>query len=166
MASWAIIVAVVLAGPLAAAEPQTFIGKAVNVHDGDTITVLDAANAQHKVRLEGIDAPEIGQPFGTVARDRLAALVKGKSVTVHAHGHDRYGRTLATVDAGGHDVAAQLVAEGLSWHYVRYSHDKTLAAAEADSRQHRRGLWADARPVPPWEWRAGERERKGVPTGR
>lgn len=167
MAPWAILVTFVLASVVAAAEPpQTLTGRMVNVHDGDTITVLDADKAQHRVRLEGIDAPEIGQPFGTVARDRLAALVKGKSVTLHAHGRDRYGRTLATVDAEGRDVATQLVTEGLSWHYVRYSDDKALAAAEADARQHRRGLWADASPVPPWEWRAGERERKRVPAGR
>ena len=61
--------------PVAAAEPLT--GRVVNVHDGDTVRVLDAANVQHKVRLQGIDAPELGQPFGAVARDRLAAVGEG-----------------------------------------------------------------------------------------
>ena len=81
-----------LAGVAVAAEPSMLTGKVVSVHDGDTLTALDAANVQHKVRLTGIDAPEIGQPFGTKARDRLTALAKGKTVTIHGHGQDRYGR--------------------------------------------------------------------------
>jgi endonuclease YncB( thermonuclease family) len=67
LAAWGTAVAV------AAAEPLT--GKVVSVTDGDTVRVLDAANVQHKVRLNGIDAPERGQPFGTVARDRLAGRI-------------------------------------------------------------------------------------------
>ena len=58
------------------------------------------------------------------------------------------------------------MADGLAWHYVRYSKDARLAAAERDARAARRGLWADKAPVPPWEWRATERGRKAVPAGR
>jgi endonuclease YncB( thermonuclease family) len=71
-ALWAIIVAVVLAGRRIAAAPVEW--KVVSVHDGDTLTAVDAANVQHKVRLHGIDAPEVKQAFGTKARDRLAEL--------------------------------------------------------------------------------------------
>jgi len=53
---WAIIIAVVLAGRLIAAESVEW--KVVSVHDGDTLTAVDASNTQHKVRLAGIDAPE------------------------------------------------------------------------------------------------------------
>ena len=157
------LVAVLAATPVAAAEPIT--GKVVTVHDGDTLTVLDAANVQHKVRLQGIDAPERGQPFGNVARDRLAALTMGKAVTVHDDGRDKWGRTLGRIEVEGQDVNRQMVVEGLAWHYVRYSKSKELAAAEIAARAWKRGLWADAKPVPPWEWRATERDRK-VPTGR
>jgi hypothetical protein len=66
----------------------------VSVHDGDTVLCLDQDNAQHKIRLVGIDAPETGQAFGTKSRDALRALVLEKSVTVHVEGEDRYGRTL------------------------------------------------------------------------
>lgn len=135
----------------AAAEPLT--GKVVRIADGDTITVLDAANAQHKVRLQGIDAPERGQPFGTKAREGLAAMVMGKAVTVHDDGKDKYGRTLGRIEIEGRDVNRQMVADGLAWHYVKFSRDARLAAAERDARAARRGLWADAAPVPPWEWR-------------
>ena len=97
-------------GCFAAAEPIT--GKVVSVHDGDTVRVLDAAQVQHKVRLQGIDAPERGQPFGTVARERLAAMVMGKAVTVHDDGRDKYGRTLGHIEIEGRDVNRQMVADG------------------------------------------------------
>jgi endonuclease YncB( thermonuclease family) len=118
------------------------------------------------VRLHGIDAPELGQPFGRVARDRLAELVKGKTITVTTHGKDRYGRTIGSVAIEHDDVGHRLVAEGLAWHYTRYSKDAGLAAAERDARAARRGLWADRDPVPPWEWRVSERDRRAVPAGR
>ena len=149
-----------LAAAVAAADPIT--GKVVSVHDGDTVRVLDAAKVEHKVRLQGIDAPERGQPFGTVSRDRLASLTMGKSVTVHDDGRDKYGRTLGRIEVDGQDVNRQMVADGLAWHYVRFSDDERLAAAERDARAAGRGLWADREPVPPWEWRASDKERKAA----
>lgn len=132
----------------------------VSVHDGDTVLCLDRDNVQRKVRLVGIDAPEIGQPFGTKSRDGLRALVLRKSVTVHEHGEDRYGRTLGSLEIEGGDVALLMLAAGMAWQFTRYSDDEVLAAAEAEARAARRGLWAEPEPVPPWDWRATERERK------
>ena len=139
--------------------------RVVGVSDGDTLTALDAANAQHKVRLQGIDAPESGQPFGTQARDRLAELTLRRTVRVILGGRDRYGRDLASVAVDGRDVARDMVAAGLAWQYDRYDSSPELARAEQEARAARRGLWADAAPVPPWEWRATERDRKDAPRG-
>jgi len=147
-----------------AAQPMT--GKVVAVADGDTLTVLDGSRTQIKVRLDGIDTPERGQPFGTVARERLADLTMGKTVTIHGSKRDRYGRTIGRVEVEGQDVNRQMVADGLAWHYTRYSDDQQLAAAEREARAARRGLWADAKPVPPWEWRATAKDRKRQPTTR
>ena len=69
----AIAIVIALGVPAVASEPVPM--KVVSVHDGDTLTALDAANVQHKIRLHGIDAPEIGQPFGTKSRDRLAGRI-------------------------------------------------------------------------------------------
>ena len=131
------VIVMLAAIPAAAAEPLT--GRVVNVHDGDTVRVLDAANVQHKVRLQGIDAPERGQPFGTVARDRLASLVMGKAVTVHDDGRDKYGRTLGRIEIEGQDVNRQMVADGLAWHYSRFNNDARLAAAEPSGPSRWRG---------------------------
>ena len=81
----------------ARAQPQTITGKVVGVSDGDTITVLDASKRQHKVRLDGIDAPESSQDFGSRAKQSLSDLVFGKTVTVLGSKKDRYGRTLGKV---------------------------------------------------------------------
>jgi endonuclease YncB( thermonuclease family) len=124
----------------AAAEPSfpipegdTITARCVGVYDGDTLTVLDAASVQHKVRLQGIDAPERGQPFGNVARDRLAALTMGQTVTVETFGRDRYSRTRGRIVIEGQDVNRQLVLDGLAWHYVRYSKAEALTAAEREA---------------------------------
>lgn len=148
----------------AAAEPVAW--RVVNVHDGDTVTALDEENVQHRIRLQGIDAPETGQPFGRAARDDLVDLVKGKTVSVEQRGRDRYGRVLATLEVGGEDVGSRMVARGLAWHYVRFSKDERLAAAEREARAARRGLWGDPSPVPPWDWRAAARGRRQPASGR
>lgn len=159
--TWVHLIALVLchiAGHAIAAEPpQTW--RIVGVHDGDTVKAIDAANVQHKIRLQGIDAPEIGQPFGNNARDRLAALTMGKAIEVHTHGQDKYGRTLARLIVEGTDVATHMIRDGLAWHYAKYDHSPALAAAEREARAARRGLWADRAPVPPWDWRARESTR-------
>lgn len=137
----------------------------MSVHDGDTLTAVDAGNVQHKVRLQGIDAPEIGQAFGTKARDRLAELTLRKVVRVNVHDRDQYGRLLADIEVAGQSVNKRMVADGMAWHYSRYSKDAGLAAAEREARAAHRGLWADKAPTPPWDWRASEKGRKGVPAG-
>src|SRR5436190_4387653 len=76
----------------AAAGQQTLAGCVVSIADGDTVTVLDAANVQHRVRLEGIDAPENGQPFGSKSKESLAVMIFGKDVTVVYGKTDQYGR--------------------------------------------------------------------------
>jgi endonuclease YncB( thermonuclease family) len=88
----------------AAAQPQTITGKVVAIADGDTLTVLDASNRQHKIRLDGIDAPESSQDWGSRAKQSLSDLVFGKTVTVISSKKDRYGRTLGKVMLDKRDI--------------------------------------------------------------
>ncbi len=135
-------------------------GTVVRVHDGDCITVVLEGDRQVRVRLAAIDAPELGQAFGRVARDRLAELVGREEVELAGDALDRYGRRLSHVIARGQDVNATLVAEGMAWQFTRYDDDPDLADAQRQAREARRGLWRDPEPVPPWEWRASERARR------
>jgi endonuclease YncB( thermonuclease family) len=88
----------------APAQPQTITGKVVAIADGDMLTVLDTSNKQHKIRLEGIDAPESNQDYGSRAKQSLSDLVFGKTVTVTSRKKDKYGRTLGTVTLDGKDI--------------------------------------------------------------
>lgn len=127
--------------------------KVVGISDGDTITVLTPQRTQLKVRLDGIDAPEDGQDFSAASKRALSSLVAGKEVTLRVSGTDRYGRTLATVFVGDQNVNLLMVRSGYAWHFVKYSTDANLAAAEKAARSERLGLWA-GKPIPPWEYRA------------
>lgn len=138
----------------ARAQSDVVTGRVVGVHDGDSITVLAAGNVQLKVRLDGIDAPELKQPFSQQSKQALSGLVFGKSVNLQVTGTDRYKRTLAVIMAGGLNVNREMVRLGLAWRYEKYSKDAALLAAQNEAKEARRGLWADASPVPPWEWRS------------
>lgn len=119
------------------ASAETIIGKVVGITDGDTLT-LRTVNETLKVRLEAIDTPERGQPFGTKAKQALSEMVFGKSVTVQSSGEDRYGRTLGTVfttEKG--NVNATLIRLGMAWHYRRYSASTALQELEDEARENR-----------------------------
>jgi micrococcal nuclease len=149
-------------------EPTTFAavksvdGKVVRILDGDTIDILLANNTTRRVRLNGIDAPETGQPFGKTAKDFLSDLIGGKIVRVVVLDEDRYGRAIGDVYTGdGRLVNLQLVTAGLAWHYIQYAADRDdYAAAERDARLFERGLWADRRYVAPWDWRKLSKEER------
>ncbi len=135
-------------------------GRVVGVHDGDSITVLASGNEQLKVRLEGIDAPELKQPFSQSAKKVLSSLVFGKDVNFERLKKDRYGRTIAVVFVGQINVNLELVKQGFAWRYDAYSQDPVLLDAQNSAKAAKRGLWADQSPVPPWEWRASKKKRK------
>jgi endonuclease YncB( thermonuclease family) len=145
---------------------DTLTGRVVRVTDGDTIVILDAGNAQHKIRLTGIDAPERGQAYGTKSKEHLSDSVAGKFVVVEYEKRDRYEWILGKVLLSGDDVNLEQVRAGLAWHYKKYQGEQTVADrvrysdAEMDARRHERGLWGDPSPVPPWDYRKAQREQK------
>jgi endonuclease YncB( thermonuclease family) len=159
-AALAAVVLLLVASPTFGAKPHyTLTGKVVAIADGDTLTILDESKTQHKIRLAGIDAPEKAQPFGTKARENLAAKVFGQNVRVDVIDVDRYHREVGRIYLGNRFANMEMVADGFAWRYVQYDKPGEFTAAEADAREHRRGLWVDANPVPPWEWRKAKRER-------
>lgn len=144
---------VVMGVPVSA---ETLMGRVVSVQDGDTLTVLTAGR-RVKVRLAGIDAPERDQPFGDQSRQSLSRMALNRTVSVVVQKIDDYGRTIGTVTVAGLNVETEQVQRGLAWVYRQYSHDSQWLALEAEAKVARRGLWADANPMPPWDWRHGEK---------
>jgi len=149
---------------------DTLAGKVVGVSDGDTITVLDSDNRQHKIRVAGIDAPEKNQAYGQRSKENLSRLVFGKEVEVQWSKHDRHQRVVGkvmvaepgcqrpdcakTMDAGLGQVTA-----GFAWWYRKYAKEQSAEDARAyefaeqEARTRHAGLWRDAVPIPPWDWR-------------
>lgn len=144
---------------IASAHAATLRGVVVALSDGDTLSVLDDERQQHKVRLACIDAPERHQPFGDRARQALAVLAFRKQVTVEWHKRDRYGRLVGVVRVESIDVGLELVRAGLAWHYVAYEREQSASDRKAYSEREREaraahlGVWSDAAPTPPWEFR-------------
>jgi len=136
-------------------------GRVVRVADGDTVSVLDNNNTQHKIRLQGIDAPERNQRYGKKSRDALSGMVSGRTVGVVVLGKDSYGRSNGTVYLGERNINLAMVAAGHAWWYRYYSpYDRLLEAAEGKARATKLGLWAEPDPVPPWDWRRQQKYSK------
>ena len=148
-----LVLLALLAIPLTVCARYEVTGLVVGVHDGDTITLRCADGRKLKVRLEGIDAPEIGQPYGDVSRLALDGMVYRRNVTIVPVTVDKYGRTVARVLVGGLDVNLELVRLGLAWRYDRYSLEAALGAAQLQAKAAGLGLWHDPNPTPPWVWR-------------
>jgi len=152
-------------GPAFAGKPHYEVaGKVVKIADGDTLTILDGSNTQHKIRLAGIDAPEKGQPFGTKARENLAGKVFNQTVRVEVIDIDRYKREVGRIYLCERFVNMEMIRDGFAWRYVQYDKPGEFTAAEDDAREHRRGLWADQSPMPPWEWRRAKRQKIDRPS--
>lgn len=144
----------ITASGLLLAEITEFAAPVIGISDGDTIKVLHDGVSK-RIRLWGIDCPEVKQPFGTRAKQFTGDLAFGKTVTLRVHDVDRYGRQVAEVILpDGRNLNHEIVRAGFAWWYVRYArHDRDLRNLQAEARAAMRGLWADDNPVPPWEWR-------------
>ena len=133
-------------------------GRVVNIADGDTVSLLDENNTQHKIRLYGIDTPERDQPYGQAARRALTRLINSNTVGVVVVETDSYGRQVGTLYSDGVNINQAMVVSGSAWWYRHYArNERELAAAELEARDERLGLWAAPDAVPPWEWRRQRR---------
>jgi len=124
------------------------------VVDGDSIWVRAAA-VRRRVRLDGIDAPEICQRFGREARQALQAKLLNRRVRVTIRAYDRYGRAIARVTRvdDGVDAAAQMVSEGWAW-TDQFRGRPGKYQRQQDAAQRRRiGLFADRAPELPRDFR-------------
>jgi endonuclease YncB( thermonuclease family) len=147
-----LLVIVALFG-MSSARADEIIAKVVYVNDGDTITIRTAADQKLKIRLFGVDCPEVDQPYGKKAKWFTYELVFGQRVKVWPVGKDSDGRMVGWVFTKEKSLNKELLLAGLAWHYKRYSSDAVLASMEMKARAARKGLWADPDPVPPWEFR-------------
>ena len=135
----------------------------VSIADGDPLTMLDFAKRQHKVRIQGIDAPEKKQPFGARSRQSLADMAFSAQAVAECSKRDRYGRLVCKVSVGQLDVGLEQVRRGMAWWYRRYQAELTTeerltyGAAEKEARSSQVGLWHERGAIAPWDFRAKRR---------
>jgi micrococcal nuclease len=136
--------------------PPEFTAKVIAIKDGDSMEVLYETKTI-SIRLADVDCPEIrnSQPFGRAAKKFTSALCFGQMVKVqHRNKFDRYKRLIATIiNEQNKNVNEELVIAGLAWHFKQYSTNIEIAKLEITARVNKVGLWKDAYPIAPWEWR-------------
>lgn len=158
-----------LAGLLVSVMPLAALaelsGRVIAVHDGDTLTLVEHGK-KVRLRLAGIDAPELAQPYGWKALRSLSRLCRGKEATAVERGKDDEGQLRASVACAGEggekiDASAEQVKQGLAWVFRTYLPlGSPLYELETNARLMQRGLWRGKDPTPPWEWRKQHPRRK------
>lgn len=144
---------------------DTVTGRVIGVTDGDTLTLLDRHNTQHKIRLQGIDAPEKRQDWGRRSMQNLSSLTFGRNVTAECGKVDRYRRNICKIIVNGHDANLAQLEAGMAWWYRGYAREQTpedratYEKAEASAKAANRGLWSTPDAEPPWEWRRNLRRK-------
>jgi endonuclease YncB( thermonuclease family) len=144
-------------------------GRVTHVFDGDSIIVKTDHERRVEVRLANIDAPEItktkgrrrmvirqGQPFGEEARNALRTAIFRKRIRVDVLDVDQYGRIVGVVYRDGRNINLEMVERGYAWAYRSRLHRPYVSdyiEAEREARARGYGLWRQANPHPPWEFR-------------
>lgn len=144
--AWLLCVVCLCAAPLA----RAWLGVVTHVSDGDTVWVQPLPSGEvQKVRLQGIDAPEICQVWGPQSRAALQAALQGQVVEVQGHAHDSYGRLLAQLSRQGHDVGAWMVGQGYAWSYSYKHHAGPYQALQWQAQTQHLGLFSDGQALQP-----------------
>lgn len=128
----------------------------IGVSDGDTFSGLtQTEKIEIRYRIHGIDAPEKSQPFANKSKEYLSDLIFNKKVKIKVETkRDKYGRPIVRVfTSDGKDVGAELLKNGLAWHYKEYDDSEEYSFLEEEARNKKMGLWSDNSSVAPWEYR-------------
>jgi endonuclease YncB( thermonuclease family) len=155
-----LLIAVILQGPppVAAAGLRAH-GQVTAFDDGDSFELRLSSRTTVAIRLHAIDAPELVQRHGEAARRALSDVIAGRTVRVECYKRDPRGRHVCRAWAGDEDLQLHMLQQGHAWHFTMYLDEQSIgersgyARAQARARAARRGLWAQARPMPPWDCR-------------
>lgn len=153
------------------ATAHAFPAEVLSVYDGDSITARRVGPVRKKpdkirVRIYGIDCPELGQPYGNEARELTARILDGRTVEiVPAQKGKSYKREVGGIVLLRDMLVIQdaLVSAGLAWvddRFCKLPVCDLWRLHQREARAARRGLWADESPVPPWTWRKMKRQQR------
>ena len=136
-----------------------FSNKVVKVNDGDTITIMMNGEKQ-KIRLYGIDTPEINQSFGTEAKQFLSDQILNRDVEIEVKDTDRYKRLVAVVYLNNKSMNELLLKEGWAWWYEVYAKKEyKYKELQEEAQKRKRGMWRNKGNIPPWEFRRMKKKK-------
>jgi len=138
-------------------QAASLFGRVIEVQSGDVITIFNL-NRPVRVKLLGIDAPEMGQTFGDVAKKHLSDLVYDKFVLVEYSGISADSSIDGRVILNDADIGAQMIRDGAAWFDLNNqsglsaTNREVYQQSEQAARSERRGLWQQENPIAPWEF--------------
>lgn len=141
------------------AQMELIDGRVIKVVDGDSITVQAKGQVVYAIKLQAVDAPDVGQPFFEEARKSLSKLILNKDVRVVINTTYGENMIIGSLYRNGQDIGLTLIEQGLAWHFKRFAFQQNASArksysdAQSSASAARIGLWADEKPVAPWEFR-------------
>lgn len=170
MSSFTLFAAVVLTSSIIygcnSGKPVTTVvtGTVTKVHDGDSIHITPNGKQHLVVRLAAIDAPELKQTHGIHSRDYLRSIILNKLVTARCNKLDKYKRQICVVLINGQDTNLKMLESGQAWYYDKFKEEQTrrdqriYRKVACAAKNKRLGLWHNASAIPPWEFRASNRQ--------
>ncbi len=148
---------------ISATKQNTLIGSVQYVYDGDTILVASKGK-KYKIRLEGIDAPELTQTFGLESKQYLKSLIDGKHIQFSIGKKDKYNRVVSFIHIKGahQSVNTTMVKQGYAWWYRKYAkNNKALKHSQKQAKLKKRGLWSKYKPIAPWKYKYNNKDTEG-----
>lgn len=143
---------------IASAVAETVTVRPLWIHDGDTFKATLVNKAVMDCRIWGIDAPELDQAWGKVAKSALIELIHNKRVEITVKGNS-YNRQVVQVIANGRDIGLELIKMGLAWHSDKHASEMAeYQQAQKEAEKEKRGLWGDRKPIVPWKWRENRKK--------
>lgn len=127
-------------------------GKVTRVSDGDTVLLTDEKGGKKKIRLDGIDAPEVGQEYGDISTEFVKRHALNKNAHVEVIGIDQYDRVLGVLYVGELNINEALLSNGLAWQY-HYNKNAHYTQLVAEAKKKRLNIWSKKNSIDPYTWR-------------
>ena len=132
-------------------------GKVIRVSDGDTI-LIQSGSQKIRVRMYGIDAPELKQKYGEESKKYLEKRIMDKNVDIKVINQDQYGRKVGKVFYKNKDINLEMLETGNAWFYEYHAkHEKDYRKAFKNAKEQKLGLWKDKNPQNPRNFRLDHR---------
>ena len=148
-------------------QAASLTGKVIEINDGDQLTVFNMNRPVH-IKLIGMDAPEMDQAFGPIAKQHLADLVFDKQVVVEYLGIGTHNVLIGRVLLNDADINAQMIRDGAAWFDPKYKSqlsdtlNEIYYQSEQAARNEKRGLWQSGDAVAPWDFVKAKESQKNL----